>query len=202
MSKENKKYCYRDPKFPETIYLSVLLIVGKDDIRFVYPMKEIFLNLKSLQKESKEIKDQLVNKKKNPIEVMGVVVIKINLKRKHLLKKADWTEVRKDFLIDEAFRTREFSKMMVGVYQFYNVMVLPRHYDTKTKQWQFTNWLPILASTDDEKIHQIARSSEEQVDSTAKNVGIYLIEFIRGFDLDIGKLIEKEKDEGSNDLLN
>lgn len=193
------QFCYREPNFPETIYLSVFIITGKDDIRFIYPMKEIALDLKSVQKEAKGFNQQLSKIKDASAKILGVIVIKIKLKRKSPLTKEDWTEMKKDFLIDEALRKKEFSKMMAGVYQFYNVIILPRHYDTKTKQWQFTNWLPVTSNTDDEKLHQIARSSEEQVDISAKSVGVYSIEFIKGFNMKTGKFF---KTKNSDELLN
>jgi len=36
--------------------------------------------------------------------------------------------------------------------------------------------------------------SNQPVDSTAKSIGIYSIEFIRGFDLDTGKFVKSQKE--------
>lgn len=92
-------------------------------------------------------------------------------------------------------------KMMDDVYQFYNIIVLPAHYDVKKKKWNYINWIPILVTTDDKKLDELVRMSDQPVDESAKNMGIYSIEYIKGFDLDTSKFVKSQKEidlEGAN----
>ena len=91
--------------------------------------------------------------------------------------------------------------MLDDVHQFYNIIVSPNNYDLKKKKWEFINWIPVLISTDDKKFNELIRISDQPVDQSAKNMALYSIEFVRGFDLDTGKFVKSQKEielEGAN----
>lgn len=186
----NKKYCYREPNFPESAYLGVTFIKD-EDVKFIYPMMGLYSSLKKLQFKAKRLKRDLTNKKKDPLEIYGVIAIKINFNKKFPLKKEYWVSPENSSL-NKNFRMKEYLKMLEDVCQFYNIMVLPDHYDTKTKKWHFINWIPVSITTDDKKFDELSRTSDQPVDPSAKNIGIYSIEFVKGFDLEDCELIEPD----------
>lgn len=82
-------------------------------------------------------------------------------------------------------------------------MVLPYHYEVKNKKWVLSNWLPVLATTTDEELGKIAvMSTTTQVDSSAKDMGLYSIEWVKGVDVDTWELVENEETRKSSMVLN
>lgn len=198
MDKKNQKYCYRDPDWPESGYLGVTFISAKDGFKAIHPMMELQLTLKALQNRIRKFEKELANRDKDPISVYGVVVIKIHFNKTFPLKKEYWIDT-KDSPIKPDFRVKEYMKMLEDVYQFYNIMILPDKYKVKTKKWHYLNWIPVLITTDDKKFEELSRISDQPVDPSSKSIGIYSIEFIRGFDLDTGKFVKSQKEIDSEE---
>ncbi len=193
MKKKNIKYCYREPDYPESAYLGVTFISTNDGFKFIHPMMEMQLTLKALKTRINKFEKELTDKKNGPLSVYGVVVIKINFNKTFPLKKEYWIDT-KDSPIKPDFRVKEYMKMLDDVYQFYNIMILPDHYDVKKKKWHYINWIPVLVTTDDKKFEELALISDEPVDPSSKSIGIYSIEFVRGFDLDTLEFVKSQKE--------
>lgn len=200
MVKKNKKFCYREPDFPDSAYLGIIFVGDIDRSKFIQTLTKIYPSIKLLQSTIKKLKKDLFKLKDGPIYVNGVVIIKINFNKRFPLKKEYW-DSGEIVPTDGMFKSKEYMKMMDDVYQFYNIMVLPAHYDVKKKKWNYINWIPILVTTDDKKLDELVRMSDQPVDESAKNIAFYSIEFIRGFDLDTGKFVKSQKEidlEGAN----
>lgn len=193
MNKKDKRYCYREPDWPDTAYVGIMFVGGVEGLRFIQVLIEIYPTVKSLQNKIKKIKKDLLKLKEGPIYVSGVVIIKINFKKRFPLKTEYWNS-SEIVPTNDMFRSKEYMKMMNNVYQFYNIMVLPAHYDVKKKEWNYINWIPILVTADDKKLEELSMISDQPVDSTAKSIGIYSIEFVRGFDLDTCEFVKSQKE--------
>ena len=101
-------------------------------------------------------------------------------------------------LLDDLYRVRQYLKMFDnGGEKLYKIMVMPAFYDVKKKKWTLTNWLPVKFNITDEDLAKIAIMSDEiQVDNSAKNMALYTIEWVKGFDLDTGNFIKSKKEVG------
>ncbi|MBF0208951.1 MAG: hypothetical protein HQK53_18985 [Oligoflexia bacterium] len=189
----NKRFCYRDPEFPNEGYLALLFMSATDDdkLRFLYPMMPLYPSLAMLRTKIRHFKDKLEKRKK--LTVYGVIAVKINLVKKFPLRKEHWANPQGE-LFEKDYRLTKFREMMADMPQLYSVIVLPNDYDIKTKKWSLINWIPILMTTSDEKIDNLIKASDQSVDESASSMGIYSIEFTKGFDLDTGKLIEPKSD--------
>lgn len=191
MTSKTKKFCYREPDFPNEAYLALLFMsaTDKDELRFLYPMMPLYPSLTMLQTKIRHFKKKLEKRKK--LTVYGVIAVKINLTKKYPLRKEHWANPQGE-LFEKDYRTTKFRNMMTDIPQLYSVIVLPNDYDIKTKKWSYINWIPILMTTGDEKIDNLIKMSDQGVDESAKNMGIYSIEYTKGFDLETGEIIEPE----------
>lgn len=189
----NKKYCYREPNFPKSAYLGIMFVGDVDRSKFIQTLTKIYSTIKLIQSTIKKLKKDLLKLKNGPVYVNGVVIVKINFCKKFPLKKEYWNS-KEIIPSDEMFRSQEYMKMMDDVCQFYNIMVLPANYDVKKKKWDYINWIPILVSTDDNKLDELSRISNQPVDPSSKSIGIYSVEFVKGFDLDTGKFVKSQKE--------
>ena len=185
----NKRFCYREPHFPDEAYLALLFMSATDDgeLRFLYPMMPLYPSLAMLRTKIKHFKNRL--DKRGKLTVYGVIAVKITLSKKYPLRKEHWANPQGE-LFEKDYRMTKFREMMADMPQLYSVIVLPSHYDTKTKKWNYINWIPILLTTSDEKIDNLIKASDQSVDESANNMGIYSIECTRGFDLKTGEIIE------------
>jgi len=201
---ENKKikYCYREVGFIKEGYIaSVFVKAINGDEEFVNPMLAVYKNLKELGKDLKNLKKDLKNQKKDPIDIYGALVIKINFHRTSPLRKEFW-QTESDIKLDNMYRIKQYFKMLKNFGKLYQIMVMPHHYDIEKKEWTLTNWLPVLSTITDEELGKIAiMSTTTQVDVSAKSMALYSIEWIKGYDIVLGELIEKNK-EGLNQELN
>ena len=184
------KLCYREPDFPKEAYVSTVILLSKSGDKFLYPMTSLFTTLNILRLETNDFKKKLAKRK---IKVHGVITIKIKFNKTYPLRKEHWT-CPKDSLLDNNFRINQFMEMAGNVPQLYQIIVLPSDYLTKTKEWKFVNWIPILVSLDNKKIDDLIRASDQGVDESAKSMGLYSVEKVRGFDLDTGKFIKPSKE--------
>lgn len=201
---ENKKikYCYREVGFIKEGYIaSVFVKAINGDEEFVNPMLAVYKNLKELGKDLKNLKKDLKNQKKDPIDIYGALVIKIKFHRTSPLRKEFW-QTESDIKLDNMYRIKQYFKMLKNFGKLYQIMVMPHHYDIEKKAWTLTNWLPVLSTITDEELGKIAiMSTTTQVDVSAKSMALYSIEWIKGYDIVLGELIEKNK-EGLNQELN
>jgi len=152
MNKKKIRYCYREPDFPESAYLGIMFIgteIHKTEA--IQTLTRIYPTIKSVQIRIRRMKKDLLKPKNGPIYINGAVIAKINFNKRFPLKKEYWNS-EEMVPTDEIFRSKEYMKMMDDVYQFYNIMVLPAHYDVKKKKWNYINWIPVLASTDDKNL--------------------------------------------------
>lgn len=189
---KNKKCCYREPDFLPIGYIPVAFISNMDGIKRILPFISFHSNIKTLKKEVNFFRKRLAEDK-DPINVDGIIVIKVKFKKTFPLNKNHWTD-GSDVVVDDGYRIKQYLKMLDDVYQFYNIIILPRFYNVKEKKWLFRNSMPILITADDKKMNELIISSDEPVDTSAKSIGIYSIEKIKGFDIDTGKFIDTKKD--------
>jgi hypothetical protein len=199
MTNKNKKFCYRKVDFYETAYMGVFLTKGKEDNnkKMIWPLEPIYKELGSIKKEIMEIKLDQDKIKKNRFEIFGGIIIKIRFNRKSPLKKEFWTTKTKEGMaLDYFYRMKQYLKMFDnGGERLYKIMVMPAFYDVKKKKWTLTNWLPVNLNITDEELGKIAiMSNKTQVDISAKNMALYKIEWIKGFDLDTGKFVKSQKE--------
>ena len=191
----NKRYCYREPDFPKEAYLALLFMSATDGdkLHFLYPMLPLYPSLAMLRTKIQHFKRGL--DKRSALAVYGVITVKINLSKKYPLRKVHWANPQPD-LFEKDYRLIKYWKMMADIPQLYSVLVLQSHYDVKTKKFNFVNWIPILMTTNDEKIDNLIKMSDQPVDESAKSMGIYSIEYTKGFDLETCELIEPKEAGG------
>lgn len=196
----NRKFCYREVDFYETAYMGFIFMKRKDDdYRMLYPLELVYEKTKAVKKRIMKMKLELDKLKKNAAEVYGAMIIKIRLNRTSPLKKEFWTtETKEKMLLDDLYRIRQYLKMFDnGGEKLYKIMVMPAFYDVKKKKWTLTNWLPVKFNITDKDLAKIAIMSDEiQVDNSAKNMALYTIEWVKGFDLDTGNFIKSKKEVG------
>ena len=194
---EAKKYCYRKVDFYKEGYMGMLFLRGEGEERFLFPLDLIYQNKKPLINKLKKLKKIVDKNKKNSIEVYGALVMKIGFNRTSPLKKEFWS-TNTEMVLDKFYRIKQYLKMFKDGERFYEIMVMPAFYDTKKKKWWLTNWLPVRRNTTDEELGKIAVMSQEtQVDSSAKEIGLYTVEWVKGLYIDTWELVEKES-SGSN----
>lgn len=193
MANKTKKFCYREPNFPKEAYLALLFMSATDgdELRFLYPMMPLYPNLEMLRTKIQHFKRSLDRKKK--LTVYGVIAIKINLTKKYPLRKDHWANPQPD-MFEKDYRLTKYREMMADMPQLYSILVLPCNYESKTKEFGFINWIPILITSSDEKIDNLIKVSDQPVDESSKSMGIYSVEYTKGFDLETGKLIEPKNE--------
>ena len=200
MTKNNKKYCYREVGFYKEGYIGFIFMKGKDDdSQMLYPLELVYKDLKALEKRIKELKLEIKKNKDNPAEVYGGMILKLRFNRTSPLKKEFW-KIDSEISLGQVYRIRQYLKMFKDGEKLYKIMVMPAFYDVNKKEWLLTNWLPVMRSITDDDLAKIAvMSNETQVDSSAKHMGLYFIEWAKGLDIDTGELIENNKNsEGFN----
>lgn len=186
-----KKYCYLDPEFPKRIYIS-LTFLKIDDKTLLYPLFETFLDLKKLITAQKKLK-RSIEKKNEDTNAYGGLVVELEYNHNFPLKKEYW-EPSENPNSNKDIRMMAFIEMLKGPYQFFWVLITPQSYDNKTKTWKMTSWLPIRITTTDKQIKALIKSSDQSVDEKAKNIGMYSVVKVQGFDIEEGKLIEPKND--------
>jgi len=86
---------------------------------------------------------------------------------------------------------KQYIKMFKDGEKFYEIMVMPAFYDAKKKEWLMTNWLPVIKNISDEELGKIAvMSNTTQVDDSAKNMGLYTIEWVKGLYVETWELVD------------
>jgi len=187
-----KKYCYREVDFYKEAYIGVLFLKEDRGEKYIYPLNLIYQNKKKLITKLKRLKSEIDKDKKNESEVYGAMVMKIKLKRTSPLNKEFW-ETKAEIVLDKTYRVKQYLKMFSDGEKLYEIMVLPAFYDKKKNGWLLTNWLPVIRNITDEELGKIAvMSGETQVDSSAKNMALYTIEWVKGVDVETWELVEKE----------
>lgn len=203
MVAENKKikYCYREVEFVKEGYIAVVFVKAiNGNEEFTNPMQMVYTNLKELGKDVKKLKKDLKNQKKDPIDIYGALVIKIKFHRTSPLRKEFW-QTESDIKLDNMYRIKQYFKMLKNFGKLYQIMIMPHHFDIEKKVWTLTNWLPVLSTITDEELGKIAiMSTTTQVDVSAKSMALYSIEWIKGYDIVLGELIEKNKEDLNQEL--
>jgi len=192
---EAKKYCYRKVDFYKEGYVGMLFLRGEGEERFLFPLDLIYQSKKPLINKLKDLKRSVDRDKKNSNEVYGALVMKIKFEKTSPLKKEFWTtEIKKEMVLNRFYRTKQYLKMFKDGEKFYEIMVLPAHYDIKKKEWWLINWLPVRKNITDEELGKIAVMSEEtQVDCSAKHMALYTIEWVKGLYVETWELVEDRK---------
>lgn len=187
----NKKFCYLNPPFRRNLYIALVFTKTKDDFNLLYPMTETYNNIKELAKDVKIFRKEL--KTNSKATLYGTVVVSLKLHKKFLNKEEYWTSTKEPD-INKNLRINSYLEMMKGIHAFYQVLIVPRQYNDKTKVWTFTNWMPISIASTDEQIDSLIKLSDQPVDIRAKYTGIYLIKEVKGFDIDTAKFIEPKQE--------
>lgn len=200
---ENKKikYCYREVDFYRDGFIALVFAkVINGDAEFIYSMTPVYKNIKELAKDLKKFKKEMKDQK-DPVDIYGSIVIKIKFCRTSPLKKEFWT-TESEINLNHVYQSKQYMEVLKNEGKLYKIMVMPHHYDIEKKAWTLTNWLPVLSTITDEELGKIAiMSTTTQVDVSAKSMALYSIEWIKGYDIVLGELIEKNK-EGLNQELN
>jgi len=197
----NKKYCYRKVNFPIDGYVAAVFWKSTDgEANLLHIMLPIYKNLKVVGKELRFFKKDMKNQK-DSIEIYGALVVKIKFKRTSPLKKECWV-TESETSLDYIYRTKQYVNVLKDENKLYQIMVMPACFDTKKRKWFLTNWLPVLPTVTDEELIKIAiMSTKTQVDPSAKDMALYTIEWIKGFDIDSGELFERESERSSTDAV-
>lgn len=80
--------------------------------------------------------------------------------------------------------------MMSNTPMLYQIIVSPRSYDIKKKCWTLANWIPVSVTIDAQKLEYLLTTSNFNFDESAKSIGLYSVEFMKGFDIDSGKFLK------------
>lgn len=194
-----KKYCYRKVDFPKTAYAGFLFMKNKDggEKRMLCPLTFIFEKQSFIEKRIKKLKLELNNYDKCQGEVYGALVMKIKFNRTSPLKKEFWT-TNNDLSLDDGHKINEYVKILKNKWYFYKIMIVPVGYNVKNDKWFFVNWLPVKPTTTDDELAKIAIMSDIEVYEPAKDMALYTIEWVKGFDTNIGEIVEKDNDSKLN----
>ena len=187
------KYCYIEPDFPKKIYIALAFIKTKESA-LLYPLFEIFYDLKKLSAKMKKLKKK-VEKKNEDTDVYGGMVLTLKYHHNFPLKKEYW-QVPHSPNLNKDIRTMAFLEMFKDAYQFYWVLITPVFFDIKTKTWKFTSWLPVLITSTDKQIGALIKSSDQSVDYKAKSIGLYSVVKMQGLTIESGKLNEPNERVG------
>lgn len=203
----NKKFCYRKVDFYNEAYIGGIFIKAEnnEENRFMYILEGVHEEIKPLLNVIKRFKKDFKNNKKNPADVYGAVILKIRFNRTAPLKKEFWTtKTKEEMELDQNYRLRQYIKMFDNGRQgLYQIMIMPYQYEVEKKNWVLSNWLPVLATITDEELAKIAvMSTKTQVDPSAKDMALYSIEWVKGYDVDKEELVETEETRKSNMVLN
>ncbi len=186
-----KKYCFHTPNFPQTGYIAVTFVKTPEDNHFLFPMTKVFSDNKTLYHEAIKLKKELQAKKK--AEIYTILSIKIKFHKTYPLRKEHWTYVSDDDRYNSYTRGKTYLKMLNDVHQFYQIVVLPYNYNVKKKKWDFTNWIPILITANNDYIDGLMMDSDQSVDESADSMGMYTIDSVRGLDINSGKIVTPQK---------
>ena len=203
----NKKFCYRKVDFYNEAYIGGVFIRSEkyEENRFMYILEGVHKEIKPLLTVIKRFKKDFKRSKDCPADVYGAIIFKIRFNRTAPLKKNFWTtKTKEEIELNQNYRLRQYVKMFDnGKQGLYQIMVMPYHYEVKKKQWILSNWLPVLATITDEELGKIAvMSTKTQVDPSAKDMALYSIEWVKGYDIDKEELVENEETRKSNIVLN
>ncbi len=207
MVKKKQIFCYRKVDFYKEAYIGGVFIRAEnnEENRFMYILEGVHEEIKPLLKTIKRFKKDFKNNKKTPADVYGAIIFKIRFNRTSPLKKEFWTTKTKETMeLDQNYRLRQYIKMFDNDRQgLYQIMIMPYQYEVKKKNWVLSNWLPVLATITDEELGKIAvMSTKTQVDPSAKDMALYSIEWVKGYDVDKEELVETEETRKSNMVLN
>ena len=137
---------------------------------------EIWLTLKEVAKELKSKKIRLLRGKVFELKLDRLYPQNINM----------WSGQTVDF--GGQARVSEMLKMSQCP-DLYQILVVPRHYDRKTKNWIWRIASPFFVSATDELIGRFMKYSNEPVDRRAKYAALY--KFGRVFEFRWKQKIEK-----------
>ncbi len=198
---EKTKYCYREVDFYRDGFIAVVFVRAMDgNEQMIHAMMAVYKNLKDLGKELKKLKEDMKNQKKDPMDIYGSIVIKIKFCRTSPLKKEFWT-TEAEINLNHVYQSKQYMEVLKNEGKLYKIMVMPHHYDVVKKEWMLTNWLPVLSTITDEELGKIATmSNQTQVDQSAKNMALYDIEWVKGFDMVNEELIEKPNKIGNQEV--
>jgi hypothetical protein len=185
-----KKYCYREVEFYKEAYIGMFFLKDDGDKRLLFVLDLIYQNKKILINKLKKFKKWINEDKTSEFEVYAAGVIKIKFNRTSPLKKEFW-KTDAEMVLDSTYRMKQYIKMFKDGEKFYEIMVMPAFYDAKKKEWLMTNWLPVIKNISDEELGKIAvMSNTTQVDDSAKNMGLYTIEWVKGLYVETWELVD------------
>jgi len=192
----NKRFCYLEPDYPQNIYIAfVFLKLGENTV--LYPLFETFSDLKKLGATLKKLK-RVIEKKNPDADAYGGLVVTLRHDHKFPLKKEYW-QPSENPNSNKDIRMTAFLEMLKGPQSFFWVIITPQNYDNKTKTWKLTSWIPIRITTTDEQIETLIKSSDQSVEEKAKNIGMYSVVKVQGFDIEEGKLVEPRTESVSRE---
>lgn len=184
----SKKYCYRTPSFPPEAYIGLTFIENREGHQLLYPLSQIYLDIKSTHKSIVNLKKELQDEQKATI--FSAMILKIKFHKTFPLRAEHWTYAPDADRFNSFTRGTYYLKMLNDVRQFYQIIVLPNHYNVKKNKWDFVNWIPILITAATDYIDGLIMDSDQGVEISADSMGFYIIESIRGLDIETGLLIE------------
>lgn len=191
-----KKFCYLEPDFPKNIFIA-LVFLKLDDNTVLYPLFETFSDIKKLSATLKKLKRHI--EKRNPdTDAYGGLVVTLEYDHSFPLKKEYW-DPSENLNSNKDIRMMAFLEMLKGPHSFFWVIITPQSYDGKTKTWRLTNWLPIRITTTDKQIEALIMSSDQSVEEKARDIGLYSILKVQGFDIEEGKLVEPKAENISRE---
>lgn len=185
MLNKDTPFCWREIKYPETLYISCVKLLTKSGRRIPYFLYQSIPGRKETLKDSKQIISQF---RKNSGSLDNGILIKIKLDKLFQLKKEFWENPR----IETDFIERASAFVDLTFHsQFYKILVVPR--PNKNSGELLSVVYPFLRSVSKEDIELFMRSSKECVDPSAKYAAFYLVERIEYINWMTGKRILPEE---------
>lgn len=184
--KKNQRFCFRDPRFPETT---------KAGLMFLYDLKQghttaliPFPSLDPLKDNfvawAKEMNEYFRKKHKS---VIGIVVLELKLNRLWKLKKEYWQNPSVDTIFQYA---TSFIKVM-KVPKLYQILAVANLDDGK--HWHYRIAMPFYLTGADETIEKFLCCSKTPVEISAKYAALYTIEKAYGVDITTGEVVDRGK---------
>jgi len=187
-----KKYCYLEPEFPQSGFLiSVFFRDAENGMKFLYPMIPLFASIDQAVKYVERDEKRYIKRRIFPY---GAAVYKLVCQDRLPLKKEYWTKTTGEIgSYERMMAFLELSKHPL----LYRVVVVPRYYDKKIKDFNYAVAHPFYVSSDNRPLEMYMLKSQMPVDEKAKSAAIYGIEEVFGWGWESKKL---KKVDGSNVL--
>lgn len=203
MPKQNKKYCYLEPDFPDKAFMVLLFLEDylTKEAKMLFPLDSLYQSLAEASESIANLADDFKpgkDKKGNDLIVGSTaLVLPISFSSFFPLKKKYWRDLgaskntkvlsRSRTEIDDRFHA--FIKATENP-RLYILLVTPAYFEDEENKWYFSSSYPFNISVSDQEIEKFMCLSSQSVDERAKNAAIYSFGSLMKFDWISGEVSE------------